>query len=429
MAASDRRLLEGLEWLFARQRFGIKPGLERVRELLGRLGRPQDAFEVVLVGGTNGKGSCASTLASILHRARRRSALFTSPHLTHFRERFVVAGEPLPDEEIAMALEHVREPAEALGATFFEIVTALACLLFARAEVEIAVMEVGLGGRFDATNALEPRLSVITNVALDHMEILGDTVAQIAFEKAGILRPEKVAITGAEGTALEVLRRQAAEKGSILWALGDDIILDAESLGWDGVGLDLASPLGALHGRTPLIGSFQARNAGLAAVAAQSLGVPPEVIAAGMVRTRWPGRLEPLSFAGRTFLLDGAHNPQAARALAAALSELGVAPAPLIFGMADDKAVTEVIRALEPVVSEVTLSRAALSPRAAPPERLASLWRVPAHLAQTPRDALSSVLERTASGDTIVVAGSLYLIGEVRPLLLGHELEAWARYQ
>lgn len=429
MPVSDTYLQGQLEWLFAQQRFGIKPGLARVRELLDALGNPERAFEVVLVGGTNGKGSCSSTLATILHSAGWRSALFTSPHLTHFRERFVVAGETLPDEEVAAALTLVREPAEKIGATFFEIVTALACLLFARAGVEIAVMEVGIGGRFDATNALEPRLSVITNVALDHTEILGDTPELIAVEKAGILRPDKLGLTGAEGVALGILRDQTIQTGATLWALDDEVEVAGETLGWDGVRIHVTSPLGSLHAQTPLLGRFQARNVALAAVAAQALGATNGDIAAGIARTRWPGRLEPIPFAGRTFLLDGAHNPQAAAVLASALRDLGVAPVPLIFGVANEKAISEMVSALEPVVSVVTLTRATLSPRAALPEALVPLWQRPVHLAQTPRKAIAQVLEHTSLGDTIAVAGSLYLIGEVRPILLGDEAEEWARYQ
>ncbi len=429
MPASDAPLPGGLEWLFSRQRFGMKPGLARTTELLARLGHPERTFEVVLVGGTNGKGSCASTLESVLRQTGRRTALFTSPHLTHFRERFMVAGEPLPDHVVEEGLEEVRGPAEALGATFFEIVTALGCLLFSRAGVECAVMEVGLGGRFDSTNALDPRLSVITGVALDHTQVLGDTVAQIAFEKAGILRGERLGLTGATGAALEVLRGEAVNRGTTLWALGDEMTLSATSRGWDGMEVSVTSPFGEVAVQTPLIGHFQAGNVALAVVASQALGVSAEAIVAGVARTRWPGRLEPIPFAGRTFLLDGAHNPQAAGALAQALRDLGAAPVPLVFGITQDKAVGEVVAALAPVASDVTLTRATLSPRATSPDTLRSLWTLPTHIAATPQEALTSVLSRTAPGDVIAVAGSLYLIGEVRPLLLGERPETWARYQ
>lgn len=418
-----------LVWLFAQQRFGVKLGLERVEALLERLEQPQHGFGTVLVGGTNGKGSCASTLERCLREAGVRTALFTSPHLTHFSERFVIGGVPVEKPALLAGLDTVRPHAEAVGASFFEIVTALACLLFARGGVELAVMEVGLGGRFDATNALEPRLSVITGVALDHTEILGDTVAQIAAEKAGILRPERLALTGAADEALAVLRGRAAELNTTLWAIDAELTLSAHDRGWDGVSFEVGSPLGTLAAITPLLGLHQARNVALAAVAAQALGVLETAITLGVARTRWPGRLEPLPFAGRTLLLDGAHNPQAAQALAAALVGLGAAPVRMIFGAAADKALAEIVRALEPAVLEVILTRATLSPRAADPAALAPLWSVPVTQTQTPDEALAVAIAHSQPGEVIVVAGSLYLVGEVRPLLVGDVREGWERHQ
>ncbi|MDZ7704960.1 MAG: Mur ligase family protein [Trueperaceae bacterium] len=182
-----------LDWLFARQRFGQKPGLTRVRALLTALGDPQRRFDAVLVGGTNGKGSTAAALGSMIRAAGRSSAVFTSPHLSHFAERFMIDGRYPSDEVLVRGLEHLRPAAENAGATFFEITTALACWLFAEADTDIAVMEVGLGGRFDSTNALEPRLSIITNISLDHTEILGDTETAIASEKRASCGPNGAA--------------------------------------------------------------------------------------------------------------------------------------------------------------------------------------------------------------------------------------------
>ncbi len=427
MPASE---LDGdLTWLFARQRFGIKPGLERVQALLTRLGRPERAFDAVLVGGTNGKGSCSSTLASIMTRSGRRTGLFTSPHLTHFSERFSVGGAQLPDEDLLSGLAAVRPHAEALEATFFEIVTALACVVFARAGAELVIMEVGLGGRFDATNALSPRLSVITGVALDHTDILGDTVGEIAADKAGIMRPGILTLTGAVGDALEVIEDAARKLGATLWAVGHDISVDARDLGWSGLRCRVSSPLGRVDVTTPLLGLHQAPNVALAVVAAQVLGAPVAALQAGAAQTRWPGRLEPLPWRDRTFLLDGAHNPQAALALALALRRLEVVPVKLIFGTTRDKNVPEMVAALEPCVTEVVVTRARLSPRAASPETLTLYWSVPTLVAETPEAALALAYARSSPGEVVVVAGSLYLIGEVRPLLLGTELEPWERFQ
>ncbi|MEF2278958.1 folylpolyglutamate synthase/dihydrofolate synthase family protein [Deinococcus sp. YIM 134068] len=413
---------DALTWLFARQRFGVHPGLSRVRALLARLGDPQQNFRSVLVGGTNGKGSTAATLASILTAAGERTGLFTSPHLTHFSERFVVAGRELPPEVVLRALEEVRPHAEAEGASFFEIVTALGCLLFARAGVTTAVMEVGLGGRLDATNVLDPVLSIVTNVGLDHTEILGDTPQAIAGEKAGLLRAERPAVTGVGSDLLPVLEAQEAD----LWALGREVMLEAAPLGWDGWEVRVGLPGADLFFNTPLLGEHGARNAALAAAAAHRLGVGESAIRMGTAGVRWPGRLEVLPWRGGRVLLDGAHNPDGARALAAALRGLGVEGVPVVFGAAADKDLTGVAVALREVASEVILTRAVLSPRAADPAQLASFFGgLPTRLTSSPETAL----ELLAPGGLAVVCGSLYLIGEVRPLLLGEVGEGRERWQ
>lgn len=410
-----------LDWLYARQRFGMRGGLERIRALLARLGNPQGDSQSVLVGGTNGKGSTAASLAAMLGAAGQRTALFTSPHLTRFSERFVVDGRELPQDEVRAGLEEIRPQAEATGATFFEVVTALACWLFARAGVEWAVMEVGLGGRLDATNALDPALSVVTNIGLDHTEVLGSTLAAIAGEKAGILRAGRPAVTGAVGEALAVLDRAGAD----LWALGREATFWAEPLGWEGWRVSLASPLGELDLTTPLLGPHGAANAALAALAGQRLGLPAGAIRRGAALTRWPGRLERLPWKGGAVLLDGAHNPDGARALVAALRGLGVERLPVIFGGSADKDLVGLAAELAPIAREVILTRARLSPRAADPAELAPLWSVPTRMAPTPEAALALL----PPGGLALACGSLYLIGELRPLLTGETGEERERWQ
>lgn len=416
-----------LDWLFAHQRFGIHPGLGRVRALLALLGDPQQAYRVVLVGGTNGKGSTAATLAAILHAAGERVGLFTSPHLTHFAERFRVAGGDLPTQTVAEALARVRPHAEAVEASFFEIVTALGCLLFAEAGVTLAVMEVGLGGRLDATNALDPALSVITNVALDHTEILGDTLAAIATEKAGILRAGRPAVTDVAAGLRPILE----EEGADLWALGD---IQVQSLGWEGSAVVLPLPHGQnLSFCTPLLGAHGARNAALAALAAFRLGVNESAIRQGTETVQWPGRMEVIpTVAGGRVLLDGAHNPAGAGALAAALRDLlpqlGLKRVPFIFGAAADKDLGGVAAALRPHMSRVILTRAVLSTRAANPAALAPLFEgISVHITDSPAEALA--LLNSLQEPLAVVCGSLYLIGEVRPLLLNSVSEGRERWQ
>lgn len=412
---------EALAWLFARQRFGIQPGLERIRALLAQLGHPEGHFRAVLVGGTNGKGSTAATLASMLQASGERVGLFTSPHLTRFGERFVVDGHELSEAVVLDALQRVRPHAEAVEASFFEIVTALGCLLFTEAGVSVAVMEVGLGGRFDATNALEPELSVITGVALDHTEILGETPEAIAQEKAGILRPDKAAVAGIDPQLLPILEATGAN----LWALGREIGFTRESSGWAGNRVTVQLAGQTLDLKTPLLGAHGAQNAALAAAAAYRLGVSGQAIQAGAAQTRWPGRLEVVQWQGRRLLLDGAHNPDGAQALAHAVRELGAVPLPVIFGAAADKDISGVAAALRPIASQVILTRAVLSPRAAEPAALAPAFAgLPVGLASTPAEALALLPPTDA-----LICGSLYLIGEMRPLLLGQQTERHERWQ
>ncbi len=397
-----------------------------MRSLLARLGDPHLRFRTVLVAGTNGKGSVSASLAAMLTASGTRTGLFTSPHLTRFSERFVVDGQELPGATVLTALERLRPHAEAVEASFFEVVTALGCLLFAEADVTWAVMEVGLGGRLDATNVLDPELSVVTNIGLDHTAILGDTLPQIASEKAGILRAGRPAVTGVQPELLPVL--DAA--GSDLWALGRELAVQAEPLGWDGWRVRTTSPAGTLDFRTPLLGEHGARNAALAALAAQRLGVPEAAIVAGAAGVRWPGRLERLPWYGGQVLLDGAHNPDGARALRGALTGLDVGRVPFIFGAAGDKDALSMLRELLPHMSSLILTRAVLSPRAAAPEELAARLtsaglELPISLADTPAEALALL----PPGGLSVVCGSLYLVGEVRPLLRGERPEMHERWQ
>lgn len=412
-----------LEWLFARQLFGVHPGLGRVQALLARLGDPQASFRTVLVGGTNGKGSTAATLAATLRAGGVRAGLFTSPHLTHFSERFVVDGQELPEEVVAAALARVRPEAEAVGASFFEIVTALGALLFAESGVQVAVMEVGLGGRLDATNALDPVLSVVTNVGLDHTEFLGSTPQAIAAEKAGILRDGRPAVVGVGGDVEAIF----AATGADLWRL-DDHLLGIRLLGWEGAQVTLRGPDGPVTLHTPLLGAHGARNAALAALAALRLDLPVQAVARGVAAAQWPGRLEVLPWRAGRVLLDGAHNPDGAQALAAALRDLGVGPLPLVFGAAGDKDIGAVASALRDSVSEVILTRAVLSPRAAEPASLAGLFAgVPVTVTDSPAAALAALADRAAP--LALVCGSLYLLGEVRPLLLGEAAGHRERWQ
>lgn len=413
-------------WVQALPRFGPQPGLERMRTLLARLGQPQEAMQVVLVAGTNGKGSVTALLDAMLRAdIGRRAAIgrFVSPHLHRFEERFWVEGAPVPPDELEPLLEELRPVAESLGATFFEVLTAVALLAFARAGVGTAVLEVGMGGRLDASNATEPLLSVITQVALDHEGVLGDTLEAIAAEKAGVLRPGRPAVTSAQGPALEVIRRRAQAMAVRLTVL-DDLNWSQRSSDWSGV---VVHGLGPGPVTTPLLGRHQGRNLATAVLAAHALGLPWQAVTAGAAMVRWPGRLEALQAYGRRWLLDGAHNPAGAVALLQALSELGVQPAVAVVGVSADKDHDAMAAAIARMAPRLLLTRAMTSPRAADPvalhDRLRAFMQQDALVEtwETPAEARVRALELAPPGATVLVAGSLYLVAEMREQLQAHQ--------
>ena len=435
-----------IEWLSGLQRFGMNPGLARVHALLAAIGTPQRTFEVVLVAGTNGKGSTAKVLSACLIATGRRTGLFVSPHLQRLGERATVDGAETSEAEMADAIAFVRPHAERLGATYFEVVTAVCALVFKRAGVKLAVMEVGLGGRLDATNALEPVLSIITGVALDHMAVLGMDEAAIALEKAGVLRHGVTALTAASGTALLVIEDEARRIGAPLRVVGADLHVRVVASSWAGLDLvvgGLADDLDMdLRVRTPLVGRHQAANVAIAAAGAVELGVPRAAVVTAVERTTWPGRLERLDHHGRHVVLDGAHNPQAASALAAAMAELAPDCEVLILGTSADKDHERLLPPLLTVARTIVVTKAALSPRASEPHQLARLVHdaqaaakrqgqeaSAVVVAQDPAAAMQRAIAVAPLGATIVVAGSLFLVGEVRSLVLGEHGETGERWQ
>lgn len=457
-----------LAWLFSLQRFGIKPGLEATRRLLAAAGSPQTGMRVVLVAGTNGKGSVTSLLAACLQAAGRRTGSYFSPHLQRVGERVKVDGVEATDAELGRVLAALRPHAERLGATFFEVITVAALLHFREAGVDWVVMEVGLGGRFDATNALEPVLSLITGVGLDHQAVLGPDIATIATQKAGIIRPGVPLVTGATGVALDVIEERAVALGAPLLALGRELGVELLAHGWDGleVELDLPVSLPPLHSSaaaessavvtvaggaakahgtgeperrglrlsSPLVGRHQADNVALAAVAALCCGVSDAQVRAAVAATAWPGRLESLEYRGRRFVLDGAHNPQAAAALASSLNSLTPAPRVVILGLSADKDVAGICAAVAPLAPHLLVTRAVNSPRALDPHDLLTAASAAAPAAvvtalDDPAAALAESLELSSPGDVLVVAGSLFLVGEFRSLLRGEVPDGVQRWQ
>ena len=397
-----------------------KFGLERIRAVADALGRPQDRIPSVHVAGTNGKGSACAMIEAALRAAGRRTGLFTSPHLSEPTERIRINGEPVAAARFAAAFKRVHAVVEELlerGAidlhtTYFETVTAMALLIFAEEAVDTAVLEVGLGGRLDATNIVRPRLCVITPIDFDHEAWLGRSLDSIAGEKAGILKPGVPA----------VFARQRPEVAPILMACAREVgapVTRTEEWPFGNLELDARGSrfeLGALRIECPLAGEHQVENAATAAVAAMQLGLPRPAIEAGIARARWPGRLERVS-EDPEIILDGAHNPAGARALAAYIERFYAGRAVrLIFGAMRDKAVAEIGGILFPHAQEVILTAPRQS-RATAPETLREIaGHANAKVAATIEDALA--LEPAAPAPVTFITGSLFLVAEARAILM-----------
>jgi dihydrofolate synthase/folylpolyglutamate synthase len=412
----------------ARRKFS----LDEVRILLGALSNPERRFPAVLIAGTNGKGSTAATLASILTEAWLRTGLYTSPHLERPNERIRVGREEIADGDFARlfflvsdtADQMVRERKLPQMPSFFEMLTALAFLYFAECGVEIAVLEVGMGGRLDATNVVEPLVSVVTDISLDHMEWLGPTIGAIAREKAGILRAGGTMITLPQHPeANHVLGQVATELG--VRGVSAVPYMPAN----EAKGPYTVETLGAtVKVDSPLKGAHQQRNVALAIAAAVELAeqhgfrVSPAAIEEGIHRTEWPGRLERMTSAGVEWVLDVAHNPAGAWALRAGLRGILEERKPriLIFSCLRDKPVAEMAQILFPLFERVIVAPIHAA-RAAAVEHLlaaAKATGTAATATESVREALETA-QRDAAGGVVVVSGSVYLVGEARAMLTG----------
>jgi dihydrofolate synthase/folylpolyglutamate synthase len=385
--------------LYAARRFGMKLGIERMRELLDRLGAPDRHLgHVVHVGGTNGKGSTAAMIAALVRTSGRRVAVYSSPHLSTLRERITIDGELAGEGELVAAAERVAA-AGGETLTFFEQLTAIAIEVIARACVDLTVLEVGLGGRLDATNAVDAPVAVVTGVALDHQEILGDTLDAIAFEKAGIFKPGRCAIVGASGepAGVPLLAAHAEAAG-----VRELVIIDHAAVA-----------------RVPalaLAGPHQRCNAAAALAAVAELGWACDP--AALATVRHPGRFERAWVGDRELILDGAHNPHGARALAATLRELGLEPA-LAIAASADKDIQGIAQALVPVVGAVIATRYAQE-RALTPARVADAFRAAgARVVDEAPDLATAVTRARSHAGTVLISGSLFLVGEARTLWLG----------
>ena len=419
-------------WLDSISWRGIKPGLDRTRALLQQMSDPDQGLRGVLVAGTNGKGSVCAVVDSVARAAGLRTVLLTKPHLWSYTERFVVDGTPLSEDGFADLFDEVSNAADrlpdAVTPTAFEMLTVAGILLAARAEPDVLVCEVGVGGRLDSTNVLDLGLAVVTSVDLDHRDLLGDTIPVIAREKAAIIKPHDAAVTAASPPALDEIAARAAEVHASLTVVGRpfplgfggggrEVSASGEQLGWAGVRVRTEFAGAGIDVCAPLLGAHQIANVATAVVACDELrrlgwAVDPHAVEKGCAAARWPGRLQWV--AGTTgWLVDGAHNPAAMNALVDAACELlADRRVVVLFGVMRDKDRAPMIAALRRLGAAATVLAAPPVERAATPEELAVDF--PDAILTAGVDQAMETAARLAGPDGAVVAcGSLYLAGEV----------------
>jgi dihydrofolate synthase / folylpolyglutamate synthase len=396
------------------ERAGMRPGLERIEALLDAIGRPEQTFTIAQVGGTNGKGSISAMLAAIVQASGRRVGLYTSPHLRHYRERIRVDGRPISETDFVDGVEALGTLIARLDVTVFEAGTALALDHFCRERVDVAVLEVGLGGRLDATTVGQPAVAVLGPIDYDHQLELGDTLTRIAGEKAAIIRGGVAFSARQDPEAALVLEHRAAQVGVPLQREGHELHVVPRGFTLEAQRLDLAGPDWRLDDvACGLLGVFQPGNALLAAAAARALGAGEPAIRAGLRGARWPGRFQVFR-RDPVVILDGAHNPAGARALAASLrAYFPGRPVTFVIGILADKDAGGILSTLRPLAARVILTAAA-NPRAAAPGSLRALLPADARVdvVASPADALARATAEAGDG-IVCVAGSLSLIGDV----------------
>ena len=425
--------------------------LAHIRVLLAALGHPENRFPTVLIAGTNGKGSTAATLASILQTSGLKTGLYTSPHLVRINERIRLNGKAIDDDDFALLHDVVDRTAERLVGegdlpwhpSFFEMLTAMGFEYFARSRPDMVVLEVGMGGRLDATNVVEPRVSIITDIALDHQKYLGETVAEIAREKAGIIRPGGVVVTLPQlPDANDVIGNTILDMGARAVNAVPYVPPVSPSSGqwpvavvsgqWQRYPLDVMGT--QIMVESPLVGRHQLRNVALAIAAAEELHnqgtvqITPETIARGIRETQWPGRFQVVPAAGGNpeYVLDVAHNPAGAWALRSTLSGAYGDPGngreiTMVFGVMRDKAVREITEILFPIAGRVILTHANNPRSASPAEIRQAAARVAAGIDIEEAEDVASALDRArevaGSGGLVVVTGSIYIVGEAMRML------------
>ena len=423
-----------LDYLYGLQKYGIKFGLSNITRLLTSLGNPQKHLKTIHIGGTNGKGSVASFIASALMKAGYKVGLYTSPHLVRFTERIQINGKEISQKRVIKLTERIRTYAEKLESiTFFEFTTAMAFLYFAEVKVDIAILEVGMGGRLDATNVIYPLLSIVTNIALDHQQYLGNTISKIAFEKAGIIKKRNVLITAAtQPGVLHLFRKRCREFNTELFQAGKHFkgiekglrVMDYQGRLWNLSRLTIG-----------LAGPHQVTNAATALGALEVLKekgyrINEKAIRQGLKDVQWPGRLEVMR-KKPLVILDGAHNPAAMKMLKESIGGRGESAAGgarpyfhykrmiLILGIMGDKDLRQIIKEIVPFAYKVILTRPHLD-RSAPPALLqkhAQRWCADIECIDDVKEAVSAALSQAGKDDLVLITGSLFTVGEAQEFL------------
>lgn len=418
---------EAISWLDGFSKFGVKLGLERITRLCDRLGNPQNSYRIVHVGGTNGKGSVCRFVSSILTSAGYKTGVYISPHLQRFTERMIIDGGEIPQDDVVKLVEVLKPVVEELiddgdPPTYFEIVTAMAFLYFKEKKVDFAVVEVGLGGRFDATNIIKPILSIITNVSLEHQNILGGSINDIAFEKAGVIKEGIPVVTGAEGAALQVIEKKAKEKNSELVVV-DDNCWERLSNDIDGQEFLIKGLLKDYHVRTRMLGFFQGKNIAISLTCVEILQmngvyIPDESIFDGVEKTFFPGRMDVLQ-KNPLIVVDGAHNIAGVKVLADSLmNDFKYKRLILVIGILSDKNISDMLRMLLPLADIVIVTKSG-NKRACDPVILKNkieeigfdrevIVKYKIH------DAVDYARSTAEKNDLICITGSLFTVGEAR---------------
>ena len=423
---------EALDYIYDLTKYGIKLGLNNIKYLLFLLGDPHKKIKIIHVAGTNGKGSTASFISSILQSDGYKVGLYTSPHLVDFTERININNKQINRKKVSELLERIKPFIEKVAQTpsyghptFFEVITSLAFLYFFEEQVDFLVLEVGLGGRLDATNVCEPLISVITHIDYDHMDKLGNSLEEITREKGGIIKPERTVISSKQyREAQNEIKRIADEKNSLIYSSGKEINYEIVKSDIKGVVFDLE---GIYHNfknlHTPLLGRHQADNATTAIAAVEALkisgiDISQKAIRAGLEKVKWTGRLEVIQN-NPTLLLDGAHNPNGVKIMLQALEEIfSYQRLILVLGIFTDKDYKKMIQILAPN-ADLIIATKAKTPRAAPPQTIVKeaaqyINENKIMVTKNIPQAINCALSNSKEDDLICITGSLYTVGEAK---------------